>query len=362
MRADTPEPATEPVDPRASASEGAGTGATGQAASGGRAPARDAVTARAARRSPWLVPIDLVRGFLIGMAELVPGVSGGTVALVTGVYEQLIDAANHVVSAVRRLLAGPERLRGFAAELRRTDWLLVVPVLAGMAAAVLGMAGLMSGFVTDSPALARGLFFGLVAASIIVPVRMLPARKAHRPRWVEGLIVVASIALGFIATSFTGGGVIDNPALPLVALAAAVAVCALVLPGVSGSFFLLAVGLYAPTMSAIHERDLVYIGVFALGAIAGLASFVKVVHHLLHRHRRTTLLVMTGLMVGSLRALWPWQSPGDSDGNGAGILLAPTAPVWEPIGLAVLGAVVVLGLIGVESWAAKRSASAQPAA
>ncbi len=301
------------------------------------------------RRPLWLLPIDVVRGFLIGMAELVPGVSGGTVALVTGVYEQLIGSANHVVTGLRRLVAGPDRWRGFVTELRRTDWLLIIPVLVGMAAAVLGMAGIMSSFVTGSPELARGLFLGMVAASVVVPLRMLPARKEGRPAWVEALTMLAAIVAAFVMTSFAGGAVVEDPALPLVAVAAAVAICALVLPGVSGSFFLLAVGLYAPTLAAVHERNLAYMGAFALGAAAGLAGFVKVIHHLLEHHRRTTLIVMAGLMIGSLRALWPWQSTaGGPDGKGAGALLAPYAPVLGPVLLAVLGAVVVIVLIVVE--------------
>src|SRR5699024_7573373 len=94
-------------------------------------------------RSTIHVPLHFVRGFLIGLAELVPGISGGTVALVTGVYEHLIDAASHVLAALRRLLCGPQRKSGFAAELRRTDWWLAIPALAGMALAVLTMAGVM---------------------------------------------------------------------------------------------------------------------------------------------------------------------------------------------------------------------------
>ena len=314
-------------------------------------------TAPARRRPFWLLPIDLMRGFLIGMAELVPGVSGGTVALVTGVYEQIIDSANHVVTGLRRLISGPDRWRSFVTELRRTDWLLIAPVLLGMVAAVFGMAGIMSGFVTDTPELSRGLFLGMVAASVAVPLRMLPARNAGRPVWVEALVMVAAIAAAFIMTSFAGGAGVENPALPLVAVAAAVAICALVLPGVSGSFFLLAVGLYAPTLTAVHERNIAYIATFMAGAAVGLAAFVKVIHHLLEHHRRTTLIVMAGLMIGSLRALWPWQSLAASDGKGAGALLAPYAPVLGPVLLAVLGAVVVIALILVEDRLSTKNAS-----
>ena len=132
------------------------------------------------------VPLNLLRGFLIGMAELVPGVSGGTVALVTGVYEHLIDSASHVLAGLRALVTGPDRGPHCREELRRTDWTLVLPVLLGMATAVLTVAGVMEAFVTDAPEHARGLFLGLVAASILVPLRMLPPRNGSaalgRPR------------------------------------------------------------------------------------------------------------------------------------------------------------------------------------
>ena len=240
------------------------------------------------RRSRTLLPLDLLRGFLIGMAELVPGVSGGTVALVTGVYDELIDSASHVIGAARQGVAG--RRAALRTELARTDWWLVLPVLVGMAAAVLTVAGVMESFVSDHPEHARGLFFGLVLVSILVPIRMLP--EASRPRWVDALLVVAVAVAAFVVVGLAGSGATSDPPLVLVALAASVAICALVLPGVSGSFFLLTVGLYTTTLDAVDSRDLVYVGVFAVGAIGGLVVFVPVLRHLLHAHRRTTLLVL----------------------------------------------------------------------
>jgi putative membrane protein len=285
------------------------------------------------------------------MAELVPGVSGGTVALVTGVFEQLIDSATHVLSAVRRLVSGPDRLAGARAELGRAEWLLIVPVLVGMATAVGTVAGTMEEFVSGSPELARGLFFGLVVVSVAVPVRMLPA--GTRPAWVDAALVGLVTVAAFWLVGLAGGaGEADVP-LVLVFGAAAVAICALVVPGVSGSFFLLTVGLYTVTLEAVDERDLGYLAVFAAGAIAGLAAFVPVLHYLLERRRRTTLLVMIGLMLGSLRALWPWQAAptgaASEEAQGPGALLAPYDPVLGPVLLAVLGAAVVLVLVVVEA-------------
>ncbi|MBC7279317.1 DUF368 domain-containing protein [Nocardioides sp.] len=302
------------------------------------------------RRSKMLLPIDLLRGFLIGMAELVPGVSGGTVALVTGVYDELIDSASHAISSVKRLVLGPDRLAGFSQEIRRTDWWLVGPVLVGMAAAVLTVAGVMEAFVTGNPEQARGLFFGMVLVSLAVPLLMLPARVKGN-RVLDVVIVAVAAVVAFVLTGLAGGGATSEPAAIVVFLAAAVAICALVVPGVSGSFFLLAVGLYTTTLDAVHERDLGYIAVFGAGAIVGLASFVQLLKYLLHHHRRVTLLVMTGLMLGSLRALWPWQSAAESaadDAHGPGALIAPYAPVAGPALLILVGAAVVAVLVWVE--------------
>lgn len=302
------------------------------------------------RRSKLLLPIDLIRGFLIGMAELVPGVSGGTVALVTGVYDELIDSASHAISSLKRLVLGPDRLAGFSQEIRRTDWWLVGPVLVGMATAVLTVAGVMEAFVTGHPEHARGLFFGMVLVSLAVPLLMLPARVKGN-RVLDIVIVAVAAVLAFVLTGMAGGGATTEPPVIVVFLAAAVAICALVVPGVSGSFFLLAVGLYTTTLDAVHTRDLGYIAVFGAGAIVGLASFVQLLKYLLHNHRRVTLLAMTGLMLGSLRALWPWQSAPDSaadDAHGPGALIAPYAPVAGPALLVVVGAAVVAVLVWVE--------------
>ncbi len=290
---------------------------------------------------------NLLRGFLIGMAELVPGVSGGTVALVTGVYDRLIGSASHVVGGATRLVRGPDRVASARAELGRADWWVVAPVLVGMATAVLTVAGAMEGFVSDHPEQARGLFLGLVVASLAVPLRM--AREAGaRGDARDVLVVLGAAVVAFLLVGLAGGREVEDPALPVVALAAAVAICALVVPGVSGSFFLLAVGLYGTTLSAVADRDLVYIGAFALGAVAGLATFVQLLGWLLEHRRRVTLLAMAGLMVGSLRALWPWQG-GSGAEEGVGSMTAPYDPVLVPVLLALLGAVVVTATVRLEA-------------
>ena len=172
---------------------------------------------------------------------------------------------------------------------------------------------------------------------------------------------IAAAAVAFLAIDFAGGSFDADPPLIAVFFAAAVAVCALVVPGVSGSFFLLAIGLYSPTLRAVDERDLGYLAVFALGALVGLVTIVRVITWLLRHHRRLTLIAMAGLMFGSLRALWPWQDLPAGEDHGIGALALPYEPVVLPIVLAVVGAAVVLGLVAVERHFARSSRrSARP--
>lgn len=298
-------------------------------------------------------PLTLLRGFLIGLAELVPGVSGGTVALVTGVYERAMASALLLGRAIRVLVTGPNRAARFRENFRAVDWWLVAPLLAGMAVAVLVGAGTVSSLVAAHPENARGMFFGLVAASLVVPIRMLPNGTGGVGRLVDAAAVILAGAASFLLVGLASNTEADEPSWWFVMMAAAVAVCALVVPGVSGSFFLLAIGLYGPTLTAVDERDWAYLGVFALGALVGLVTIVKGITVLLDRARRRTLLVMLGLMAGSLRALWPWQGgAGGTDGHGT--LLAPSEPTG-PILFAVLGIVVVLTLVAAETVVQRRA-------
>ena len=304
------------------------------------APVSDSPTATAVGAR---TPLDVGRGVLIGAAEVVPGVSGGTIALVTGVYDELIGSAGHVVGAARQLVTGnPGRAR---TELGRARWTVLVPLLAGMLAAVLLGAALLEPLVTEHPVGSRAVFLGLVLASLVVPVRMVGAQ------WSPVLVAVA-VGMAALAAVLTGLPPADpgDPPLLLVSGAAAVAICALVLPGVSGSFLLATGGLYEPTLAAVNDRDLGYLAAFAAGAVVGLGLFVRLLQHLLTHHRAVTLAVMTGLMAGSLRALWPWQT----DDRG---LLGPDTGAPAVLGLALLGAAVVVVLLLGEALLSRRAAS-----
>ncbi|GGA58387.1 DUF368 domain-containing protein [Pseudoclavibacter endophyticus] len=280
--------------------------------------------------------LDLVRGALIGVVEIIPGVSGGTVALIVGIYERLIESLSEFLRGIARFVVDVLRGRGLAAagaHFGRVDWRLVIPVVIGMGIALLTAARVVAPLVDEHPVEARALFAGLIIVALFVPARMVGwPWRAHE--W--ALAVVAAVA-GFVISGLPPASS-DAPALPLVAVAGAFAVCALVLPGLSGSFVLLVIGVYEPTLAALNDRDYGYLAVFMLGMVIGLAVFVQVLRWLLRRHHRITLAIMTGLMAGSLRALWPWQG-GDRE------LLAPSGEVLPVALWFLLGAVIVVTML-----------------
>jgi len=289
------------------------------------------------RRTSWSrAPIDGVRGGLIGAAESVPGISGGTIALVVGLYDELVLSAGHVVHAARALVVGLVRRRGTAeavASLRKVDWRMLVPVLVGMVVVLLVSLRTLAPLLETHPVPTRAVFFGMIAASVAVPLGMLPTRVRAR----DVALMVAGVAVAFFLTGLTPVDV-TSPSLWYVAFGAALAINALVLPGISGSALLVVLGLYVPVQAALEERDLAFVAAFALGATVGLASFVKSLQWLLRERRQATMAVLAGLMVGSLRALWPWQ-----DGDAG--LRAPSGDLALAVVLALAGAAVVGALV-----------------
>lgn len=281
----------------------------------------------------------IVRGALIGTAEAIPGVSGGTVALVTGVYDAVIGSAGHLVSGVKAFVTDRGRAR---AEFAAVRWDVVIPLLLGMVPALVLALRFLGPALEEHPVPMRALFFGMVAASLVAPITMIDGR--WRPREV----VTAGLA---VAVAFVVAGapqLASEPGRVVVFLAAAIAVCALVLPGVSGAFLLLMFGLYEPTSQAVRDGDAGYLAIFVLGMVAGLSVFVKGLQWLLEHRRRITLAAMIGLIIGALRAMWPWQTE-------ERVLLAPGESLGLAVLLALIGAGAVLAIILVERWVSRPS-------
>ena len=278
---------------------------------------------------PLAIALNALRGFLIGVAEVIPGVSGGTIALIVGVYQSIIDSAAAFTKGVLQLRTF--NTAGLKSEFKKIDLALLLPLGAGMLSAIVLAAAALEPLIENEPEIMRGLFFGMILVSLYVPYKM--ATKVWVARDYLAAIVAALIAFGLMSLPRAAA---FEPNLLVVFLGATVAICALVLPGVSGSFLLLAIGLYAPTIAAVNDRNWLYLLIFILGAVVGLGAFSTLLSWLLTNKRRVTLVIMTGLMFGSLRALWPWQDQ-------QGTILSPDG--FGPVVALVVGVVVVGGLI-----------------
>ena len=277
----------------------------------------------------------VLTGAAMGAADVVPGFSGGTVALVGGIYPRLIDnvrAGAHVLSVVARL-----RVREIVPALRALDWTFLIALLGGLGAAVVTLASTLEHLLEGWPIRMSAMFLGLVLGAAVTARHQLKGPATLR------LAVIALASA--VVTSFLLGvspGALSDPTPLFLFGAAVIAVCAMILPGISGSFILLLLGVYAAVISAISQRDMTAIGAIVLGMIVGLASFATLLHWLLERAHDLVLAVLIGLMVGSARVLWPWPS---ATGVGDPTLGAPSGDVLVPV-LAALGAFLAVVAVG----------------
>lgn len=275
---------------------------------------------------------------------MVPGVSGGTIALVTGIYARAVKNANALLHVVRTAISDRSALR---TAMREVEWKFLIAIGVGMFTIVLTMSRVMHTFVEERPQTAKALFLGMVAVSLLVPIRLIGKENFLAKKVpATALFVVAAVAVFFL-TGFTSAEK-HNPSLVVIFFAAAIAICALVLPGISGSFILLSIGLYQPVIGAVADRNLPVLGVFALGAITGLALFIKLLNHLVFHHHTLTMATMAGIMLGSLRALWPWQ---DANAN----LQAPSNEIGWLLSMILLGGVIASGIMILERFVEKET-------
>jgi putative membrane protein len=275
--------------------------------------------------------IHLAQGLGMGAADVVPGVSGGTVALVVGIYERLIRSvragASGIFHLVRLDVAGARRRFG------EVEWSLVLPLGTGILIALYIGSRIVPPLLDAYPVQVRALFFGLILGSITVPLRRM---RVVGPTEM-GLMAVAAVA-AFVLVGLPPREIADPPLL-LIFPFAAIAICAMILPGVSGAFLLLVLGIYRPTLEALSAFEWPYIAVFVAGAGVGLGLFSKLLEWLLDHHHELTMAALVGLMAGSLRALWPWLA------EDRGLLAPPdTASLAQAAALAVLGVVIVLSV------------------
>lgn len=244
----------------------------------------------------------VVQGLLMGAADIIPGVSGGTIAFILGIYPRLIAAINHGFSMLTSLV------KGRLGEMRRhgagLEWGLVLPLAAGIGAALLVGAKVIPTLLETWPHETLGLFLGLVAGSVGAPWKRIGRRNMS-----VLCMLVAACGAAFLLTGIPASGDTLEPSGIRVFASAATAICAMILPGVSGAFLLKAMGMYEVTLHALNDGSIGYIALFAAGAITGLGLFSRLLNHLLRQYADLTMAALVGLMIGALRALWPWQTP-----------------------------------------------------
>ena len=280
-------------------------------------------------------------GLTMGAADVVPGVSGGTMAFIMGIYEELVDALK---SFNWRLLILLVRLR-LGDAVAAIPWRFLVVLGAGIATSLLVLAGPIGWLLDHRPVPLFAFFLGLVLASIVT--------VAARLRWSVGAVLCLLLGAG-VAWWLVGlvPTVMPHDAVTLF-LSGAAAITAMILPGISGSFILLVLDQYEFVIDAVRDRDFLAILPLAAGAVCGILPFVRVLSWLLRRHRQITIALLIGFMAGSLRRIWPFKEvvPGVPSGDGdplvvreINVLPEVDGTFWLALGLCFLGFLVVLGL------------------
>lgn len=246
-----------------------------------------------------------VKGMCMGAADVIPGVSGGTIAFITGIYDKFVGSLNNIDSSAVKML-----FKGKFKELwEHINGTFLVSLFAGIFISVITLAKLMQYLLSSHPIETWAFFFGLIVASVI-----FIGKGVEKWRGKDYLLYLLGIALGVVICTLSPTNTPE--ALWFIFISGAIAICAMILPGISGSFILLILGKYQYIMGVISDltsginvmNNLIIIGVFGVGAVVGLLSFSKFLHWLLAKYKRQTILVMVGFITGSLVKVWPWSN------------------------------------------------------
>ncbi|WP_144805434.1 DUF368 domain-containing protein [Maribacter sp. MAR_2009_72] len=246
-------------------------------------------------------PIDYIfislKGMAMGIAELVPGVSGGTIAFVTGIYEEFITSINNVNLTTLKLF----REKGFATFWDKLNGNFLVALCLGMLISILSLSKVISWLLDTHPIPTWAFFFGLVLASVLFVAKSIK-------RW--GILAIALFILGTVSAFYitTLPPSTSTGSLPFIFLSGAIAICAMVLPGISGSFILVLLGSYKTVLEAVNDKDLAIVTAFAAGVIFGILSFARILKWMFTNYKDATLAILTGFILGSLNKIWPWKN------------------------------------------------------
>lgn len=275
-----------------------------------------------------------LKGMAMGAADVVPGVSGGTIAFIAGIYDELINSIKSInMHSLKLLFTGK-----IAAFWKAVNGNFLFALLLGIAISVFSLAKLITYLLLNEPVLVWSFFFGLVLASTWFVTKDI---KGWNWKTVAGFVAGAVIA--YYITVATPAETSTN--LMFIFLCGAIAICAMILPGISGSFILVLLGKYFYVMEAVKTLDLVVLGVFAFGAALGITSFSRVLSYALKNFRNITLSVLSGFMLGSLNKVWPWKEVEKLVSDGHEVMIehniAPNTEVAEAVVLMLIGFILV---------------------
>ena len=277
-----------------------------------------------------------LKGMAMGAADIVPGVSGGTIALITGIYPKLLDA----ISKLKPSLLIDLSKKGITHVTKKIHFHFLITLFAGIFASVLTLAKGISYLLDFYSILVWSFFLGLITGSVLLIAKQIKGKRNLILTF--GFIGMSlAIIIGLLPAKE------DTSALSYLFFSGALAACAMILPGISGSFILVILGSYQPILQAVHERDLKTIAIVGIGAVAGLLSFAKILKWFFQRFPNSTLALMTGFITGSIPAVWPWK-----DDASKSLYLPSLSLDSDQLLPAVLMAFLGLGLIlGLEKMA-----------
>ena len=292
----------------------------------------------------------MLKGMGMGAADVVPGVSGGTIAFIVGIYDELINSIKSVgLDSVKLLIKGK-----FADFWKQINGTFMVSILLGIGISVFSLAKIITWLLTDHPILVWSFFFGLVLAST-----WFVSRDIKECNWKTILGFVAGTAFAYYITVATPAE--TSQSLWFIFLCGAISICAMIMPGISGSFILVLLGKYFYIMEAVKNLDIKTLLVFGAGAFIGITSFSRVLSYALKNFRNITLSVLTGFMLGSLNKVWPWKETleyyTDSHGVQKPLIdtnVLPNEYVWQAVVLMIVGFMLVYILEKISAKSAER--------
>ncbi|HKK63041.1 MAG TPA: DUF368 domain-containing protein [Bacteroidales bacterium] len=248
------------------------------------------------QKKPVEYVIILLKGMGMGAADVVPGVSGGTIAFITGIYEELIHSIKSIDSTALKLFFSGK----WKSFWKHINGNFLLAVFSGIAVSVISLAHLLEHLLETQPVLIWSFFFGLILVSSYIVARRIKAWDYSRV-----VMLVFGIGVAFYITSVTPAETTTDSWF--IILSGMLASCAMILPGISGSFILLLLGKYEFALNAISTVDIVSIVFLGIGAVAGLLSLSKILSWLFKKYHDTTVAVLAGFMIGSLNKIWPWK-------------------------------------------------------